>query len=301
MSETLHSNIFDVALVLEGGQMRVSYTAPLIVKLIQEQLWFDYVCGTSAGSSHAVNYLSRDAERARKSFVEFCGDPKIGGWLGYFKGKARFDAEYVYEHTAGPNDAWPFDFATFRANPAQMRLATFDVAAGKEVWWTKDDCPTLADLMVRVRSSSAMPILMKPTFIDNRMYYDGGCGPNAGIPLPQAQRDDYRKFLIVLSQPRGFKKDSDGPDLAFKLWLRRHPHVVHGLLSRTERYDRIRAEIAELEASADAYVFYSDAIPYPSATQNVAQLAANYEAGTAQLEQEWPRLLEWLSPHIRGD
>ena len=61
----------DTALVIEGGGMRNSYTAPAIVRLIQEDVRFGWVGGVSAGAAHAVNYVSRDAHRARESFTNF--------------------------------------------------------------------------------------------------------------------------------------------------------------------------------------------------------------------------------------
>ena len=69
----------DTALVIEGGGMRNSYTAPCIVKLIQEQVQFGWVGGVSAGASHTVNYLSQDAIRAEDSFVDFANNPSFGG------------------------------------------------------------------------------------------------------------------------------------------------------------------------------------------------------------------------------
>lgn len=76
----LHNNIKDVALIFEGGGMRASYTSGFLNNLLENEIYFDYVAGISAGSSHSVNYLSRDMERSRISFVGFSLDPKFGGW-----------------------------------------------------------------------------------------------------------------------------------------------------------------------------------------------------------------------------
>ncbi len=53
----------DVALIFEGGGMRNSYTAPMVVELLARNL-NGCVYGISAGSSHTVNYLVRDATNA---------------------------------------------------------------------------------------------------------------------------------------------------------------------------------------------------------------------------------------------
>ncbi|MDD3931624.1 MAG: patatin-like phospholipase family protein, partial [Eubacteriales bacterium] len=54
----LTNNIHDVALIFEGGGMRASYTAGIVKTLLENELYFDYVAGISAGASHCVNYLS---------------------------------------------------------------------------------------------------------------------------------------------------------------------------------------------------------------------------------------------------
>ena len=83
------NNIHDTALIFEGGGMRASYTSGILNNLLEQNLYFDYVTGISAGSSNAVNYLSRDTERARKSFVDLVKDPNFGGWGKFICYKTR--------------------------------------------------------------------------------------------------------------------------------------------------------------------------------------------------------------------
>ncbi|AKK02788.1 hypothetical protein CEPID_04590 [Corynebacterium epidermidicanis] len=49
-----------IALVIEGGGTRNSYTAALISKFLSEGISFGWVGGISAGASHTVNFLSGD-------------------------------------------------------------------------------------------------------------------------------------------------------------------------------------------------------------------------------------------------
>ena len=84
----------DVALIFEGGGMRNSYTAPMVVELLARNLNFGCVYGISAGSSHTVNYLVRDATRARASFVELVKYPRFGGWGSFVRGTGYFNSPY---------------------------------------------------------------------------------------------------------------------------------------------------------------------------------------------------------------
>ena len=90
----------NTALVIEGGGMRNSYTAACMVKLIEEGVDFGWVGGVSAGASHTVNYLSRDARRAEESFTDFAKNPSFGGVGSLVRGTGYFNAEYIYERAA---------------------------------------------------------------------------------------------------------------------------------------------------------------------------------------------------------
>lgn len=70
----------NVALVLEGGGTRNSYTAPVIQQLIRDDINVGWVGGVSAGSTHFVNYLSKDIDRAKGYFVDFLANPKCDGF-----------------------------------------------------------------------------------------------------------------------------------------------------------------------------------------------------------------------------
>ncbi|MDR0837637.1 MAG: patatin family protein [Propionibacteriaceae bacterium] len=293
-TDNVAPNIDDVALVFEGGGMRVSATAPVVVQLLAEQLNFAYVVGVSAGASNALNYVSRDADRAKKSFVEFGADKNLGSVWTFLQGKGMFNAEYIYEHTAGPGESLPFDFATYRANPADVRIGTMDAETGEEIWWRKADHPTLLDLVKQLRSSSSQPILMPPTKYRGHVLYDGAIGSHGGIPLSIAQAEGYKKFFIVPTRPRDYVKGPDAPAPLVNTFLRKYPHVATGLNERAKNWNTTKEEIIELERSGDAYVFWPEHIPYPDAFRNVSQLQANYDLGLAQARREAPAWHEWL-------
>ena len=140
----------DTALVIEGGGMRNSYTAACIVKLLQEEVEFGWVGGVSAGSSHTVNFLSRDPIRSEESFVDFAKNPSFGGLGSLLRGNGYFNAEYIYEKSADKD--MPFDWEAFQANPAQMCISAARADTGESVYWGREDIETQDDLMVRVLS-----------------------------------------------------------------------------------------------------------------------------------------------------
>jgi len=285
----------DVALVFEGGGMRAAVSAPVVQLLLREGITFPLVCGISAGSSHCVNFLARQIDRAKRSFVEFGADPRIGNIGTWLRGRGLFDSEYVYMQTAGPNDCLPLDFASFKANPAELRIGAFSIDDGQEVYFRQNDITCLRDLMLIVRASSSMPILMPPTEIKGRKFLDGAMGAGGGIPLDIAIAEGYKRFFIVLTRDRSYRKTAEGPSWLFKTWWRNHPAVAEALVTRPPVYNTMREQIFDLEQSGQALVF-APATPPPSrsSTTDVAKLQATYDMGLAQAEAELPGWKEWL-------
>ena len=86
----------DVALVLEGGGMRAAHTAGVVASLIEHEVWLPYVCGLSAGSSNAINYIARDADRTRRCFVEIACDKRFGGFGSFVRHNGFFNSDFLY-------------------------------------------------------------------------------------------------------------------------------------------------------------------------------------------------------------
>lgn len=296
----LTSNVTDTALIFEGGGMRAAYTSAVVATLVEEGVFLDWVGGISAGASNTVNYLCRDPWRARHSFTDFVTDPRFGDWRTLVRGQGLFNAEYIYEQTAAPDQALPFDWPTFHANPARLRIGAFDCASGEVVYWGRDDLRELRDLMVRVRASSTMPVVMPPVTIDGRVYVDGALGPTGGIALDAARADGFDRFLVVLTQPRAYVKKALGNDWFYRRHFRAFPAVADALRTRHLRYNAAREELFELERAGRAYVFAPTHMPIGNGERNLARLRAAHALGLAQARRELPAMREFLGLPASG-
>ena len=97
--------------------MRNSYTAGMVVELLARNLNFGRVYGISAGSSHTVNYLVRDAV-PRPRVVRGAGEVPALRRLGQLPRAAHgyFNGPYLYEElieNAPAGDPMAFDWDTF--------------------------------------------------------------------------------------------------------------------------------------------------------------------------------------------
>lgn len=288
----MESNIKNTALIFEGGGMRASYTAGMAVTLLEAQLYFDYVAGISAGSSLSVNYLLRDAQRSRKTFVDLVLEPDFGGWSSFFKGKGFFNADAIYEQMPRPDGPLAFDIEVLKRNPARLKIGAFDQEAGKVVYFSKEELHEPEDVMKVIRASSSLPIWMPPTEFRQRTYWDGGLG--GGIALEVAQADGFQRFFVVLTRPRGYRK----PPVRFPRLLRaqyfKYPQVATAVIERPRRYNEILDRLEALEKKGQACVVYPDEMPVSSRETDYHKLKASYEAGYAQGQRELPRWQSFL-------
>lgn len=292
---SFQNNVFDCALVLEGGGMRCAYTAGIIAALVENEVFFDYVCGISAGSSSALNYLSRDTRRIKYAFVDVASDPAIGGAASMAKGKGFFNADYLY----GPNarsGPVPFNWEAFSANPARLRIQSFERDTGRTVTWTREDLPDLDSALVRVRASSTLPRLMPPVEVDGQTMMDGGMGTDAGIPVCLAQQDGFSKHLVIATHEQGYRRPElrSSEQAIIKRSFRDYPYLREALLSRPARYNEALDRLLALEAAGDALVVWPDEMPVDSSTLDRDKLEVAYALGHRQGLRELARIRDFL-------
>lgn len=289
----LYNNIKDVALIFEGGGMRASYTSGFLNVLLENEIYFDYVAGISAGASNSVNYLSRDKERARYSFVDFVLDPNFGGWKSFLKGEGFFRAKYIYEETPYPDAALPYNFETFKNNPAKFRIGAFERGTGEMIYFSRQDTKELKDLMKIVRASSSMPIFMPSTKIKDKYYVDGGI--SGGIALDIAKEDNYKKFFVVLTRPKGYRKKPLGYERFIKRYYREYPKVYEAMINRHRMYNKTLEELEELERQGKAFLVYPDTMPVSNREKNHRRLVESYNLGYNQGKRDLPKWKEFLN------
>ncbi len=297
---SLQVNVPNVALIFEGGGMRASYTAGAVVTLLAREINFGHVYGISAGSSHTVNYVSRDARRAKASFVDFVHDPEFGGIGSFLAGNGYFNGPHLYEgiaeDLAGTDEDMSFDWDTFSRNPADVHIEGFDWDTGATASWTKADMPTMHDMAIRVRASSSMPLFMPPTPVAGHTYLDGGMGTSWGICLEAARKDGFERFFMVRTQPRGYRKKPLGAPVRqlFRMAFRKHPLVAERTIERWQHYNAVCDEIERLEHEGAAYVFYPENMPVTNRETDYAKLQASFDQGLAQSQREAETWESWL-------
>jgi predicted patatin/cPLA2 family phospholipase len=284
------ATITDTALIFEGGGMRASATAGVVVTLLEQGIFFKDVYGISAGSSHTVNYISRDLRRSRESFVEFMGTPGVSGLGSFVHGKGYFNSDLIYQQGGAPDGPLPFDFDTFMNSTSDMHIEAYNATHNCTVRWNKGCVNDLHDVMTRVQASSTLPFFMPPVNLDGDVYFDGGLGDSWGIALHSAMEDGYTRFFIVRTQERGYRKSHTRASLAVHLALHSYPQLYSRNLARWQEYNKLCDEIEALELYGAAYTYYPDKMLVKNTTTDIVLLHQSYDLGYEQAQRELP---EW--------
>ncbi|MBW3069515.1 patatin family protein [Actinomyces sp. 594] len=284
----------DVALVFEGGGMRGTYTAALVQVLLEEGLFFPWVGGISAGSTNTVNMVSRDLWRTREAFVGLTTDPEAGGWGSFARGRGYFNSEHIYQHTSLPDERFPFDWDTFKASEATVRIGSFRCDTGEEVYWGLEDMDAMEDLLVRCQASSSMPVLMPTVHIDKVPYLDGALGPTGGFATDAAVADGYERMLVVSTRPAGYRKPAEKRAAAYRRMFYKQPAVAEAIINRPTGYNRTLEELEQGRREGRVYLFQPDRMPIENGELRYDRVVSTYELGLAQARRELPEILDFL-------
>ncbi|MCI6583734.1 MAG: patatin family protein [Mobiluncus porci] len=294
MVNLLENNVFDTALVLEGGGMRGSYTAGAINALLESEVYLDYVCGISSGAANLVNYIARLPKRSRQSSVDIAEDRFFAGKRSLLTGHGVFNLDRIYYEMTQEGELLELPYERFQANPAKWRIGAYNAARGACVYFSSAQVDSELKLAHVCKASSSMPVVTPVTLIAGEPYMDGAIGASGGIPLDVAELEGYRKFFVVLTRPRGYVKETSPASRLANHLLGNYPLAARALRHRAENYNRTLARLRGLEAEGQAYLFYPENMRVQNYEDDPAKLATNFEAGYTQMTRELPAIRDFL-------
>jgi predicted patatin/cPLA2 family phospholipase len=277
-----------IGLVLEGGGMRGVYTAGVLDYLMEQELYYPYVIGVSAGACNATSYISRQIGRNRKVTVDFISDPRYLSYRNLLKEKSMFGMKFIFDEI--PRRLVPFDFDTFFSSPQQFVVGAMDARTGEALYYTKETAKD--DMMAIVQASSSLPFISRPVVRDGRELMDGGiCDP---IPIRKSIADGNERNIIVLTQVKSYRKRP------FQWgWLARrfYPHyrgLIEVLSNRHQTYNSTLEFVDELERDGRAIVIRPSVdLNVSRMEKNRSKLAALYELGYRDAERQKNVLKSW--------
>lgn len=222
--------MIDAGLILEGGGMRGVYTAGALDCLMDEDMYFSHVYGTSAGVCHACSYKSRQRGRAVRTVTDYLEDRHYAGIYSLLTTGDFFGVRMIYDEI--PNRLIPFDYAAFAQNPMKLFAVVTNCRTGRAEYLPVVDARR--DL-IAVRASSSLPMLSRKVRIGEIKYLDGGISDS--IPLAKSIADGNRKNIVILTRHNGYRKGPNRLAPAMRLRYPRYPDLVRSAGERHLHYN----------------------------------------------------------------
>nr|WP_289216478.1 patatin family protein [Halobacillus campisalis] len=280
----------NIGLVLEGGGMRGSYTAGVLDFLLDENIHFEYVVGTSAGACNGSSYVARQRGRNYKVMVEYGGHPEYISYKKILTHKQLIGMDFIFDTL--PNQLVPFDYESFMNRSATFIVGTTDMKTGRAHFY--DDFPDNKSLLQIIRAASSLPLIAPSIRYLGKDLMDGGISDP--IPIQQSIHDGNKKHVIVLTRNEQYVKPTMKWNWLFRRKFKDYPRFTHALKMRHFVYNETLKVIRELERTDQAFVIRPISPLHVSRIErNREKLHNLYQKGYEDSQLKREELLRFLS------
>ena len=239
-------------LVLEGGAMRGLFTAGVMDVLMENGIVFDGIVGVSAGAAFGCNYKSGQIGRVLRYNSTYCQDWRYCSFRSLIKTGDLYGADFCYHEL--PEQLDLFDDEAFQKNPADFYAVCTDCESGEPVY-KKIQSAQYNDLEW-IRASASMPLVSRIVDINGQKLLDGGIADS--IPLRFMENSGYANNVVVLTQPRSYRKKKNSLLPLMKLALKKYPKVVDAMARRHINYNETLDYIRKQEQAGKVFVISPD-------------------------------------------
>ena len=279
-------------IVLEGGGLRGAFTSGVLEYFLDKDLNFDRVIGVSAGACTGASYLSKQKERNRKVNVEYPSDKRYMGLRHLILTGSYFNMKFVFEEL--PDKLVPYDEQALFKNPAEFDIIITSLLTGKPVVLSKSEIANISVGKALVATSS-IPLLSQPADIGGQLFFDGGVSDS--IPVKYAL-SKHEKAVVVLTRPRGYRKEETRGTTLFKLVFRKHPEFLETLLKRNEEYNKTLDFCEQMEQEGKLFIIApSPEFSVGRTEKNYEKRLALYNHGYTLIDKEFENLQRFLKTH----
>ena len=283
------------ALIMEGGAMRGMFTCGVIDVLMKHGLSFDGAAGISAGAVFGCNFKSRQIGRPIRYNKRYCADPRYCSIRSLLKTGDLYGADFCYRELPDVLDL--FDRRSFRENPLRFYVGATDVRSGKCVY---HECRDGGEKDMKwFQASASMPMVSRPVSVGGYMLLDGGIAD--AVPYAYMEKLGYDRQVIILTQPKGYRKHPARFGPVLRMALRMHPAIAEAMMHRHEMYNRQMDEMDRRETSGQSLIIRPpEALRIGHTEKNPDELERVYQIGAAEAERRIGEIQRFLNGERTG-
>lgn len=248
------------------------------------------IVGVSAGAAFGCNIKSYQPGRAIRYTCKYMRDSRYMSLRHWFREGNLFSTRFVYDDV--PRRLDPFDWAAYHANPLPFHLVCTDIDTRQPVYHVLDD-RDFPRAMQWIQASASLPVVATPVHIDGRRLLDGGLSDS--IPLKYFQQQGYDRNIVILTQPRDYRKHLGRAAQLWRVIEAHRPGVAQLMLQRPAMYNGQLDYIARQEALGNTLILA------PGRPLSISRLATDpeqlrhvYLQGRTLAMQLLPRIREFL-------
>ncbi len=276
-------------LILEGGGMRGVFTGGVLEAFMEQDYYFPYVIGVSAGACHGSSYAARQRDRNRKVSIDYVTHPDYISLKNLVTKRELFGMDLLFDKL--PNELVPFDYETFSAAPERFIIGTTDCYSGKPIYFEKG--APKDEILKVVRASSSLPFMAAPVDYQGKTLMDGGIADP--IPLKKALEDGIEKPVVILTRPKGYRKAPSRFTGISKFMYKQYPGLVHQMETRWKHYNDTLEWVEALEDQGKAFVIRpEDSFKISRAERNPERLTSLYEFGVETGRSQFEEMMKFL-------
>lgn len=239
-----------------GGGLRDIYGAGVLDYCLDENIFFDYCLGVSAGGANLVSFLAGQKERNRLFYLDYSFRKEYMSFRNLFKKGSYVNLDYGYTILSNSGGECPLNYPALQKNPAEFVVVASEALSGKTKYFEK--CDLKQDNYDVLKASAALPLVGKPYVVCGVPYFDGGL--NDPVPIEKAFADGCDKVIIILTRPKDFVRSPQKDEKRARLLHRKYPRAAENLRQRADRYNRGIALAKEHEKAGRALIIAPDDI-----------------------------------------
>lgn len=236
-----------IGLVLEGGGMRGVFTCGVLDYFMDNDIYFPYSIGVSAGACNGLSFMSRQRGRAKYSNIDLLAKYNYIGIKHLIKKRNIMDFDLLFHEF--PEHIIPYDYKAYFASPYRFEMVTANCLTGEANYFEeKSDPKRVIDI---VKASSSLPIVCPITYVDDIPMLDGGICDS--IPVERAASQGYKRNVVILTRNKGYrkeKKDMRIPSFIYK----KYPAIREALGNRNKLYNSQLDLIERMEDEGSVFV-----------------------------------------------
>ena len=276
-------------IVLEGGAFRGLYGEGVLDVLMEEDINFQTVIGTSAGALNGMNYISGQIGRSARLNLTYRHDSRYVGMKAFRKNQGLIGFDFAYNDYEKID---PLNREKFFDPRRKYIAVTTNYPSGETRYFDRDAC---GDILQAIRASASMPFLSRPVEVDGEFFLDGGC--NCKIAIDWALDHGFEKIVVVRTRDTAYRYDLSRKNYTAmaKRFYHKTPAFAEVLANSNRSYNELADRLEALHNAGRIFMIAPSVRPSVSRVEsNMEKLGELYYLGYNDAREQLPALREYL-------